>query len=371
MNRVLFLLLAVATTANAQLMLVPDNRVSVHTNNMIYLTNTVLQGDMAIIDTNLFKLYAEDVVLSNRITSVSNMVVGASNRADEAYTLALAATNISPSQQTYVYTVSNTVTLVAGTAGQTTFTVGTQDLARIQVGHYLGPTNVFSGAATQLLVSAVDRTSGSNLVTITGGGSLFATTNNVTITVTNAGSFTHTVPNGYSRCRVTVTGGGASGARTSGDGKTYAGGAGGTAIGFFQLTPLSTYDVTAGRAGPVPSSYANVGGSNGTLSSFGTLLTAYGGIAITADQIGAASWPLIGGAGGSAVGGTINLPGQYGDYHLGSSFMSRGGTSYWGSDSGYGTPQGGIPYGVGGNGVFATDGTPSPPGDGVVVIEYY
>jgi hypothetical protein len=365
MNRAILLALALATTASAQIQLVPDNRVSVHTNNMIYLTNTVLQGDMAIIDTNLFKLYAADVVLSNRITNVSNLVVGASNRAEEAYTLALNATNSSPSQQTYVYTVSNTVTLVAGTSGQTTFTVGTQDLARIHVGQYLGPTNYFSGAATQLLVSAVDRTSGSNLVTITGGGSLRTTTNNVTVTVTNAGSLTHTVPTGYSRCRVTVTGGGGSGgldnneAANAGSG----GGAGGTAIAYLRLASGDAISVTAGKCGARKTSGG--AGNAGTTSSFGSICSATGG--------GAGAGPSDnGGAGGIGAGGAINVKGGSGEQGNGSGETSFGGVSVWGGLSSDGT-ESIAPYGAGGTG-GTTEYTPdnnSQAGDGIVVVEYY
>jgi hypothetical protein len=362
MKKAMLLVLALAATAHAQLYLVPDNRVSVHTNGMVYLTNTVLQQDLSIIDTNLVQLHGSVSSLSNGLLNVSNMVVGASNRADAAYDLALSATNVAPSHMAYVYTVSNTITLVSGTAGNAFFTTTTQDLAAVQIGHIF--TTNLGLFATGSVVTAVDRTSGSNLVTFSGGG-LLKDTNNASITITNAGSFTHTVPAGFSRCRVTVTGGGGSGARTSGTGYTRSGGAGGTAIGYFKLAAASSYAVTVGKAGTVPSSYPN-NGTNGSLSSFDTLLTAYGGVG------GQTAAPSLGGAGGIAVGGTINLQGERGYGITGLNWHSRGGASYWGFDTTDGaTATVAATYGVGGNGVFEGAGSPSNPGDGVVVIEYY
>jgi hypothetical protein len=70
------------------------------------------------------------------------------------------------------------------------------------------------------------------------------------------------------------------------------------------------------------------------------------------------------------VGGTINLQGERGVGITSVNDASRGGASYWGFDS-FESVTTAIPaWGVGGNGLYSS-GTPSSPGDGVVVIEYY
>jgi hypothetical protein len=365
MKKAMLLVLALAATAHAQLYLVPDNRVSVHTNGMVYLTNTVLQQDLSIIDTNLAQLHGSASSLSNGLLNVSNMVVGASNRADAAYDLALSATNVTPLHMAYVYTVSNTITLVSGTAGNAFFTTTTQDLAAVQIGHVF--TTNLGLFATGSVVTAVDRTSGSNRVTFSGGG-LLKNTNNVSITLTSAGSFTHTVPAGFSRCKVTVTGSGATGGSDAHDFNIdtgSGGGAGGTAICFLKLEAGSSVAITVGRR--AAKGAAGQDGNDGNASSFGSYCTAYGGSkGLEADYSN-------GGYGGSAYGGSINIVGGQGDpWGWWSSAIAHGGSSFFGGGVASGRDV--APYGAGGSGWMLRDGHADNygcAGDGIVIIEYY
>jgi hypothetical protein len=366
MKKAMLLVLALATTAHAQLYLVPDNRVSVYTNGKVYLTNTVLRQDLSIIDTNLVRLHGSVSSLSNRLISVSNMVVGASNRADAAYDLALSATNVTPSHMAYVYTVSNTITLVLGTAGNAFFTTTTQDLAAVQIGHIF-TTNLGLFAAGSV-VTAVDRTSGSNRVTFSGGG-LLKSTNNASVAITNAGSFTHTVPAGYSRCKVTVTGSGATGGS---DSRTYnyntgsGGGAGGTAICYLRLGAGSSVAITVGKKAAIVTT-AGLDGNDGNASSFGSYCTAYGG------SKGLAADNADGGYGGSAYGGSINIVGGQGDpWGRYLADLACGGSSFFGG--GVAARRDTAPYGAGGSGWMHRGDTTDNygcAGDGIVIIEYY
>jgi hypothetical protein len=290
------------------------------------------------------------------------MVVGASNRADEAYNLALNATNVAPSQMTYVYTVSNTITLVSGTAGNAFFTTTTQDLAAVQIGHIF--TTNLGLFATGSVVTAVDRTSGSNLVTFSGGG-LLKSTNNASITITNAGSFTHTVPAGYSRCKVTVTGSGGTGGNNNDDPlhiASAAGGAGGTSIAYLRLPEGVTVAVTSGKRAATASAGNN--GNSGNTSSFGSYATALGGAG------GSAVDEESGGVGGISYGGSINISGGSGAGYTVTTKASLGGSSYWGGGS-CAAQSARVPYGAGGGGADAGTASPGQAGDGIVVVEYY
>jgi hypothetical protein len=356
MKKALIALLFMVGCVHAATEFAPASRIRTVTNNYHILTGTVAQVNFNEID--------------GWLTNHSGRINWATNLAKQAYDLANAgsATNINELQEafnhrTYIYTTSNFVTAIGGSVGTPTFIVSTQSIGSIHAGMYVSNAAHF---AANSHVTAVDWTN--RVITI--DKVLIGTISSpITAVAAATGSsssvtFTHTVPSGYSRCRVSVTGGGGSGARTSGTGLTRAGGAGGTAIGLFKFAAASSYAVTVGRAGAVPSSYPN-NGTNGSLSSFSTLLTAYGGTK------GETTAPYLGGAGGIAVGGAINLQGERGVGITSVNDASRGGASYWGFDS-FDATTATIPtWGVGGNGIYESGGTSSSPGDGVVVIEYY
>lgn len=127
-----------------------------------------------------------------------------------------------------------------------------------------------------------------------------------------AGSFNWTVPEGVTRIRARVWGGGGGGgygaAGTAGNG----GGAGGYAEGYFAVTPGQVLTVTVGLAGV--GGTVSVGATAGGTSSLGALLSATGGGAGAGSASGAQN-----AAGGTGTGGQINIPGA-----IGQSFFSAG-----------------------------------------------
>lgn len=144
-----------------------------------------------------------------------------------------------------------------------------------------------------------------------------------------------------------------------------AGGGGGGGGGYFEkivTTPGSSETVTIG-AGGAP-------GAVGSSTSFGTWATALGG----GTPIGAL--PVIGGAGGTATGGTLNLAGNGGGAggNTSANFMyGHGGGSYWGGGApGNWNQSTGSPGGTntGGGGAGGTSGG-SAGGSGLVLIYEY
>jgi len=91
-------------------------------------------------------------------------------------------------------------------------------------------------------------------------------------------SGTFTAPAGITKLKVTVVGGGGSGASGISCGTSIleaAGGAGGIAIAFVTVSPGTSYTVTVGNGGSGRTTSGS--GNAGTTSSFGTLATATGG----------------------------------------------------------------------------------------------
>ena len=138
----------------------------------------------------------------------------------------------------------------------------------------------------------------------------------------NGGSFTWTKPAGCKRVLVFCTGGGAGNTSDDSSYRIWAGGAGGTAIGFYDVTGVSTVSVTTGSGSRGTRGVGNRPGTGGT-SSFGSFCSATGGR-------GGGEAPYNGGRGGYATGGNvINLPGGGGSGSHGDSTEMGGGTSYW------------------------------------------
>jgi hypothetical protein len=188
-----------------------------------------------------------------------------------------------------------------------------------------------------------------------------------------AGATNWSVPaalqSGALKARVRVTGGGASGARRSlqsGGG----GGAGGTAIGEVDLSGVSSVTITVGAGGSSPAS--DSAGSPGGTSSFGSYMSAGGGLPIGGSSFGGSN-------GGVGVGGSINIRGGGG----GAAKQGIGGSSYVGGMGGcsiYGgggaeshssaiqTGTSGVNGGGGSGGIL--NGVAGAGGDGVVIIEW-
>jgi len=234
--------------------------------------------------------------------------------------------------------------------------------------------NVLLGNGTSALQTVAPGNSGNVLTsngttwasTVPGGSNVFTTM------AVYTSSTTWTVPSGITKIKLHATGGGAGGyggsASYGGDG----GPSGGTAIGYFSVTPGVSYTITIGAGG--------AGGTGGNRGSAGGNTTFVGtGISIAgngADSSGSSS------NGGTASGGNLNLNGSsQGCYSNPDVSFASGGSlgghpSFWGG-GGKGAPYNGtgqaaLTYGAGGGG--GPGGSTNRDGGagaaGVIVIEY-
>jgi hypothetical protein len=166
--------------------------------------------------------------------------------------------------------------------------------------------------------------------------------------------------------RVRLVAGGGGGGKGTAAAKTGGGGAGEYAEGYFDSGVGASETVTIG-AGGAGSTGAN--GGNGGTTSFGSLLTALGGVASGDDlTVGA-----LGGTGGT--GGDFHAAGGNGGGGQNSDDGSGdGGASFFGSGGACGpiggnTDQAGVPYGAGGGGGSNQNGGAGA-GGWMIVKEY-
>ncbi|WP_338420568.1 glycine-rich domain-containing protein [Aeromonas hydrophila] len=149
-----------------------------------------------------------------------------------------------------------------------------------------------------------------------------------------------TIPNGWSRIRVAVVGGGAGGRNVSSAARGHGGGGGGGGYAEIELdvVPGQTYTYTVGAGGDL--------NQDGSTTSFGALLSATGGKTATDNTTSASK----GGAGGVGIGGTITKAGGAGGNGFDGSNGGGGGGGASGSRYGVG--------GAGGNGeAYLSNGT--------------
>jgi hypothetical protein len=147
--------------------------------------------------------------------------------------------------------------------------------------------------------------------------------------MTNGGTFTWTKPSGCNRVQVFCTGAGAGSASNDSAYRSWGGGAGGTAIGFYDVTGVSSVTVTTGTGSQGTRADTTQPAQGGT-SSFGSFCSATGG----RGGFGAPG-PYGGGRGGFATGGNVlNLPGGASGGSHGSDVEMGGGKSYWHSTGG-------------------------------------
>lgn len=142
----------------------------------------------------------------------------------------------------------------------------------------------------------------------------------------NGGTWTWNKPAGCSKVLVYCTGAGAGSSSNDSDYRGWGGGAGATAIGFFDVSSVSSVTVTTGSGSNATNSAATGPGTGGT-SSFGSFCSATGGKGAY-DGTNSVS-PYAGGVGGFATGGQLNLPGGSGEGSHGADFEGGGGASYW------------------------------------------
>ena len=358
--------------------LTPDRArdIQVNTNNLSYvytnrITTSGITGLLSLQsmlewfwlgETSFFEnvWIAEDLYVGDDLTVVDDASVGGdlavtgnisgkTGTFDTVVCSSLVAPLSSPlfSQLTYVYANTGTFSVVSATAGAATFVASTQSIGSLHVGMAVTGTT-FSAGTT---ISSVNYTT-----RVVGVSAALAGSGAATCSFSGGGSYTHTVPADYSRCRVIVTGGGSSGAANAGA-KPHAGGAGGTSVGFWALTPGVSYTVTVGNGGTNVS--GTVVGVAGGTSSFGSLQTATGGAAQPATTMDA--------LGGIGTGGMLNLSGGPG------TAGAVGGVSFWGAGGGDGADcasTNAFNYGAGGG--AADQGARSGAGHaGIVVVEYF
>lgn len=203
---------------------------------------------------------------------------------------------------------------------------------------------------------------------------------NVTIQVLTAASGTYTPTAKMKKCLVIAVGGGGGGASvTLADEAGGGGGGGGTVIRLFTFAEIIGHDSYAvGQA-----STAGGAGNNTTFSSSPTLLTAGGGQAgATTGNTTTVGVQGAGGAGGTATGGDLNIPGEAGFrgvmYSTTACSGGAGGRSVFGSggaETGVaGAGSNGAGYGGGGSGATTSDDTNRNGGTGsagvIYVIEF-
>ena len=258
-----------------------------------------------------------------------------------------------------------------------------EDLSNLAAGA-ITPAMLASGSANQLLATnaagnAIHHVDVNNTLlpgrllacqTFYAGG---ANGTNTTRPHTSA-TATWTKPAGCRYALVYVTGGGGGARHNHTNYRIAGGGGGGTAIGWHDVSAVSTVAITIGSGGANTTS--GRGGSGGT-SSFGSYSSATGGQGGTTDS------PHQGGIGGGASGGFMNIIGGDGTMAHSADREGGGGSSFWhksGSDhyssnaandavrtNGYFVSGGGGGY-YSNNGVSGTYGDG---GSGVVVVYSY
>lgn len=165
-----------------------------------------------------------------------------------------------------------------------------------------------------------------------GGGYLESVSN-----MQNGGTWTWTKPAGCTKVLVYCTGAGAGSACNNTNYRGWAGGAGSTAIGFYDVSGVTSVTVTTGSGSNAVNSSTTATGQGGA-SSFGSFCTAYGGYGPAGEN------PHGGGRGGYSTGGNVlNLHGGAGQGVHGADFEGGGGASFWYAGGGQhhnGTSQG-------------------------------
>lgn len=182
------------------------------------------------------------------------------------------------------------------------------------------------------------------------------------------------VPNGVTKIKVTVVGGGGGTGRTLNPGEAASGaGAGGWAVGIFDVVAGASYQVVIGLGGIAATTMSSPGGDGGQTSFGGTLIYATGGIGGSTS-----SGTGLGSVGGMGYGGYLNGRGNPGGAasrnsastayafggNGGDSILSGGGRGGWNINSGQ---SGSIGSGAGGP---SGGGSSAAGGNGIVIVEW-
>jgi len=335
------------------------------------------------------KEYVVGTLSGTSVTSVSNVTRQGSESSGVDRAHRVGASVIMTDFLTYKNYIDETT--VAGASDADTSTKGvveTATLAEVRAGTATGGT----GAALAVTPDVLDDLPTQDEKAAMAGGGDFGSpsTSNKYLTedylgtgtsdqVTFTSSGTWTKDSGLVRVRVQTWGGGGGGNNTVNDG---GGGGGGYSEKWFEAADLgATETVTIGSGG-------STGGGNGGDTTFGSLLTAYGGEGGGSTVGGNAGGPTQAGSAGSgglnAAGSVGNADGSDGIFGGGGAHGNGfdGGNAYWGGAGG------GTDAGVGGTSIHGGNGgttggaAPTQPGGGgsrgvagadgqVIVTEYY
>jgi hypothetical protein len=223
-------------------------------------------------------------------------------------------------------TLGGTLDVDNGGTGQTSYTNG-----QLLIGN--GSTSSLS-KATLTAGTGISITNGAGTITIASS----AATPSAQVFASAGSGQTFTIPTGVTRVKVTVVGGGASGA----DGGSCGGAAGGAAIKWLSgLTPGGTLSVTVGAGGPNGNSGSTSSVASGTQSI--TTISATGG----AFSAGSAS-----GLGGLGANGDLNIRGGSGSLTQSPTTGGTGGNSILGGGSPVGSAGGAYGGGGGAGGAY-------------------
>ena len=179
----------------------------------------------------------------------------------------------------------------------------------------------------------------------------------------SSGSFV--VPNDVTAVRVRLVGGGGGGGGSSAGLGGGGGGAGGYAEGVFTVVAGSSIVVTVGGAGVGVS--AGAAGNGGT-SSFGSLISATGGLGGVSNGAG--------GSGGLGFGGDVATGGGFGGDGFGNGVMltGNGGSGAYGGGGraavGTSSAADALAAGAGGGGCYGVAGNGGNGAGGIVIVEY-
>ena len=209
--------------------------------------------------------------------------------------------------------------------------------------------------------------------------SALATKSQITATAYTTGSGTFTIPAGVTKLKVTVTGGGgAGGDNNSANYGGGGGGAGGTAIKYLSgLTPGNTLSYSVGAAGTASDGATGGNGGDSTVSSGTQTITTITGGGGVGGYGGGTGPYVVGGLGGTATNGDLNLSGNCGGDAGDTDIAGHGGGSIWGGAGRGANSVGAAVYATagvsGGGGGGGTDAATTPAGNGgsgVIVFEW-
>jgi hypothetical protein len=370
-----------------------------------YYAIAILRADTSIVTTS-YQAYANTAAVLNAVPASMSGVVQLS-QGDTVFTQIMSPSSDANSP---TYTITSEVSSIAGSTPDAVLTTGS----------YADPAWITSLAASKLTGTVLFANGGFGFTTATTGDIFYASASNtpaklgvglsgqviqsngttpaytstlsslvlgnipkVTIQAFSSGSATYVTPANCTHIRVQIWGAGGGGGGiegiTSAAGGTGGGGGGGHTETII-INPAATYaySVGAGGAGGTGGDFPGSAGGNTTFGSM-TANGGAGGSGNTSTTIGDIS---LGGLGGTASGGLLNIAGSAGSYGINLNATVTISGSGGSSSSGGGASRGvidaagltGLFPGGGGSGassIVATDRTGGTGAAGAIIVEEY